>query len=157
MIVRRAMKASRVVAGGGAVEMALSKHLRAYARNISGKNQLIINAFAKSLETIPRNIADNAGLDSVDVLNRLRQKHSQDLINGHHFGIDINDLQGVGNTYQLYIWEPIIVKRNALAAACEVQLIYSYHYANYISIYYHPLYLLYISDNLNRKYHLSYI
>jgi T-complex protein 1 subunit eta len=61
-----------IVAGGGAIEMELSKYLRSYARNISGKNQLIVNAFAKSLETIPRNIADNAGLDSVDVLNRLR-------------------------------------------------------------------------------------
>jgi len=52
--------------------MELSKYLRNYARSISGKNQVIVNAFAKSLEVIPRNIADNAGLDSVDVLNRLR-------------------------------------------------------------------------------------
>ena len=99
--------------------MQLSKHLRAYARNISGKNQIIVNAFAKSLETIPRNIADNAGLDSVDVLNRLRQKHSQEQ-DGHNYGVDIHDQFGVGNCYTNFVWEPIVVKKNALAAACEV-------------------------------------
>jgi len=119
MIVRRAMKAQKVVPGGGAIEMELSKHLRSYARGISGKNQVIVNAFAKSLETIPRNIADNAGLDSVDVLNRLRQKHSQDVQEGANYGVDIHDQFGVGNCYTNFVWEPIVVKQNALAAACE--------------------------------------
>ena len=79
MIVRRTMKTNKFVAGGGAIEMEISKYLRYHARNVSGKIQLIINAFAKALEVIPRTIADNAGLDSVDVLNKLRQKHAQGL------------------------------------------------------------------------------
>ena len=54
MIVRRAIKAYAVVAGGGAIEMELSRHLREYLRNISGKTQLVINGFAKALECIPR-------------------------------------------------------------------------------------------------------
>lgn len=117
------MKAQRIVPGGGAIEMELSKHLRGYARNISGKNQLIVNAFAKSLETIPRNIADNAGLDSVDVLNRLRQKHAVDTQTGHLFGVDIHNQFGIGNTYELFVWEPNVIKKNALAAATEVSII----------------------------------
>ena len=49
-IVRRAMKHSFVVPGGGAIEMELSKFLRAHSRTIPGKQQLVINAFAKALE-----------------------------------------------------------------------------------------------------------
>jgi T-complex protein 1 subunit eta len=56
----------------------ISRYLRQYARSVDGKIQLIINAYAKALEVIPRTISDNAGLDSVDVLNKLRQKHALD-------------------------------------------------------------------------------
>jgi T-complex protein 1 subunit eta len=76
MIVRRARQHSDIVAGGGAAEMEVSKYLREHARNIHGKQQLIINAFAKALEIIPRQIADNSGFDSTDILNKLRQKHN---------------------------------------------------------------------------------
>ena len=67
----------RVLAGGGAIEMELSKYLRDYSRTIAGKEQLIIAAVAKSLEVIPRQLCDNAGFDSTNVLNKLRQLHAQ--------------------------------------------------------------------------------
>ena len=54
MIVRRAIKTHAIVAGGGAIEMELSRHLREYLRDIKGKHQLVINGFAKALEIIPR-------------------------------------------------------------------------------------------------------
>lgn len=76
MIVRRAIKNDAVVAGGGAIEMELSKRLREYAREIEGKQQLIISAFAKALEVIPRQLCDNAGFDATNILNKLRQKHA---------------------------------------------------------------------------------
>jgi len=76
MIVRRCFKASSIVPGGGAVEMELSKHLRQFSKSVSGKEQLVINSFAKALEIIPKTIADNAGLDSIEVMNRLRHKHA---------------------------------------------------------------------------------
>lgn len=150
MIVRRAMKANKIVPGikfqycsvpnshwkgGGAIEMEISRFLRQHARSVDGKIQLIINAFAKALETIPRTISDNAGLDSVDVLNKLRQKHALDpgkLISevkrtifkeGKNFGVDINSALGIINTYNSFIWEPIVVKQNALSAAAEVNII----------------------------------
>jgi T-complex protein 1 subunit eta len=72
MIVRRTIKTYAVVAGGGAIEMELSRHLREYLRKISGKTQLVVNAFAKALEVIPKTLADNSGMDSTDVLNKLR-------------------------------------------------------------------------------------
>lgn len=54
MIVRRAIKTHAVVAGGGAIEMELSRYLREHLKKISGKTQLVINGFAKALEVIPR-------------------------------------------------------------------------------------------------------
>jgi chaperonin GroEL (HSP60 family) len=64
-------------AGGGAIEMELSKVLRDYSRTIAGKEQLIIGAIAKALEVIPRQLCDNAGFDATNILNKLRQKHAQ--------------------------------------------------------------------------------
>ena len=57
--------------------MELSKYLRDYARTVAGKEQLIINAVAKALEIIPRQLCDNAGFDSTNILNRLREKHTK--------------------------------------------------------------------------------
>lgn len=76
MIVRRCFKANKIVAGGGAIELELSRYLRHHARQTSGKTQYIINTFAKALEVIPRTIAENAGLNSIEVMNKLRKKHA---------------------------------------------------------------------------------
>ncbi len=66
-----------IVAGGGAIEMELSKYLRDYSRTIPGKQQLLIGAYAKALEIIPRQLCDNAGFDATNILNKLRAKHAQ--------------------------------------------------------------------------------
>ena len=63
-------------AGGGAIEMELSKYLRDYSRTIAGKEQLLIGAMAKALEIIPRQLCDNAGFDATNILNKLRQRHA---------------------------------------------------------------------------------
>jgi len=78
MIVLRAIKTHAVVAGGGAIEMELSRFLREKLRDIKGKKQLVINGFAKALEVIPKQLSDNSGMDSTDVLNKLRQVHTTD-------------------------------------------------------------------------------
>lgn len=56
----------------------MSRQLRQAARDIRGKEQLFVAAYARALEVIPRQLCDNAGFDATDVLNRLRQKHAQD-------------------------------------------------------------------------------
>jgi len=116
MIVRRALRANRIVPGAGAIELELSKYLRHHSRNISGKMQVVVNSFAKALEVIPRTIADNAGLDSIQVLNKLRQKHAHD---ERWFGVGVNAPDGIVDAYLEFIWEPLIVKLNALGAATE--------------------------------------
>ncbi|GLE02951.1 hypothetical protein PINS_up020083 [Pythium insidiosum] len=118
MVVKRAVASSTVVAGGGAIEMEVSRHLRQYARTIEGKSQLLVNAYAKAFEVIPRQIADNAGHDSTDILNRLRQKHFKDPEEGKWFGVDINT-GGICDTYESHVWEPAANKINSIAAATE--------------------------------------
>eukprot|EP00755_Sulcionema_specki_P012746 Sspe_Gene.52204::Locus_28928_Transcript_1_1_Confidence_1.000_Length_1808::g.52204::m.52204/K09499/CCT7; T-complex protein 1 subunit eta len=116
-IVKRAHKNTTVVAGGGAIEMELSKHLRDYAWSIRGKPQIIVNAFAKALETIPRQVADNAGLDSTEILDRLRYEHHVSE-GGRWFGVDVvND--GICDTFKANVLEPASVKKNALRSATE--------------------------------------
>jgi len=97
--------------------MELSKHLRHYSKTIEGKEQLVINSFAKALEVIPKIIADNAGLDSIEVMNKLRHKHAT--VEGKEFGVDIVGESGICNTYESFVWEPALVKINALNAATE--------------------------------------
>ncbi|KAK7508684.1 hypothetical protein BaRGS_00000250 [Batillaria attramentaria] len=115
MIVRRAIKNDSVVAGGGAVEMEISSYLRDYSHTIAGKEQLLIAAYAKALEIIPRQLCDNAGFDATNILNKLRQKHAQ---GGTWFGVNILQ-EDIADNFEDCVWEPAVVKINALTAASE--------------------------------------
>ncbi|EME29800.1 T-complex protein 1 subunit eta [Galdieria sulphuraria] len=115
MVVKRTLKHSKAVPGGGAVEMELSKLLREYARTIHGKSQLLISTFAKSLEIIPRTLCENAGLDATDILNKLRAKHASNLSS---VGIDLTTGE-ICDTWKSMVWEPSLVKMNVLSAATE--------------------------------------
>ena len=118
MVVRRVIKNACVVAGGGAVEMELSRIIREYSRTISGKHQLVVNSFAKALEIIPKTLAENAGFDAVEILNKLRQKHATAGAEGRWFGVDVQK-GSIFDTFEQNIWEPSLVKINAISAACE--------------------------------------
>lgn len=96
--------------------MELSAHIRKHALTIPGKLQLIIAAFAKALEIIPRQICDNAGLDSTDILNKLRMKHATD---GKWFGVDVDGPTGIRDNLEAFVWEPSLVKINAISSASE--------------------------------------
>jgi len=96
--------------------MELSKHVRQFAMGIQGKEQLVVLAFAKALEVIPRTLAQNSGIDSVEIINKLRQKH--DLGDGPNFGVDCFN-GGICDTYNTFVWEPTMLKNNVLSAATE--------------------------------------
>lgn len=122
MVVKRSVKNRSIVAGGGACEMEVSAHLHQFAdRNVPFKQQAIIKALAKALEIIPRQLCDNAGLDATDVLNRLRVEHRKE----HHIwaGVDFNADEAAGGVstdlLAKHVWEPSLVKINAMQAAVE--------------------------------------
>ena len=115
-VVADVVEVSKVVPGGGAVESEIAKELRAYATKIGGREQLAIEAFAESLEIVPKTLAENAGLEPIDILVGLRSAH--DKPNGHIMGVDvftgkIIDMQKNG------VIEPIKVKEQAIKSATE--------------------------------------
>lgn len=116
MIVKRALRNSSIVAGGGATEMEVSGYLHRYAdKNVPHKQQAVVKAFAKALEIIPRQLCDNAGFDATDILNRLRVEHRKGNV---WAGVDF-DHEGVRNNMDAFVWEPSLVKVNAIQAAVE--------------------------------------
>ncbi|KAM3417779.1 hypothetical protein BST61_g6008 [Cercospora zeina] len=116
MIVKRAIKNQTIVAGGGACEMEISAYLHSFAdKNVPHKQQSIIKSFAKALEVIPRQLCDNAGFDATDILNRLRVEHRK----GNTWaGVDF-DHEGIRDNLEAFVWEPALVKINAIQAAIE--------------------------------------
>jgi len=115
MIVKRAISDSAVVAGGGAVEMALSKTLRKRAILMAGTEGVLIAQYAMALEIIPRQVAENAAFDSSEILIRLRAAHAAEDCT---MGVDVST-EGITDTFRSYVWEPVQVRRNALHAATE--------------------------------------
>ncbi|CAH0403959.1 unnamed protein product [Chilo suppressalis] len=115
MIVRRTIKNDAVVAGGGAIDMELSKYLREYSKGVAGKEQLLLGGIARAFEGIPRQLCDNAGFDATNLLNKLRQRHYQGDI---WYGVDIQK-EDIADNFEACVWEPAVVKINAITAACE--------------------------------------
>ena len=96
--------------------MNIASRIRQHALSIPGKLQMVMIAFAKALEVIPRQICDNAGLDSTDIMNKLRVKHA----NGEKwFGVDVDGTEGIRNNLDAFVWEPSLVKVNAINSATE--------------------------------------
>lgn len=118
MVVKRAFLSGSIVAGGGAVEMEVSRHLKNRALAIEGKGQLIVNAFAKALEVIPQQLSDNAGFDATDILSALRRSHAQEGSDEKWFGVDVTT-GSVCDTFESGVWEPSDNKRNSINAAVE--------------------------------------
>lgn len=115
MVIKRVLKNQNIVAGAGAVEIKISIKLRKYIRTLTGKNQIIMTRFAQALEIIPKTICENAGLDSISILSRLRSIHSDSRC---WSGIDV-ERGSIFDALQNYIWEPTIVKTNAIQSATE--------------------------------------
>ena len=107
---------NKVVAGGGATETEMAKQLREYAVQIGGREQLAVEAFAKSLEIIPRTLAENAGLEQIDILVNLRSVHEK--FNGYFMGVDVFSGEIV-DMFKKGVIEPLSVKEQAIKSASE--------------------------------------
>ncbi|OLD77890.1 thermosome subunit [archaeon 13_1_20CM_52_20] len=115
-VVRNALEDGKIVAGGGAPEAELAKRLREYAVKVGGREQLAIEAFAESLETVPTTLAENAGFDPIDVLVQLRSKHER--AGSPWFGIDVFS-GDVKDMRKLNVLEPLRVKQQVIKSASE--------------------------------------
>ncbi|HMK83977.1 MAG TPA: thermosome subunit beta [Candidatus Bathyarchaeia archaeon] len=106
----------KVVTGGGAVEAELAKKLRDYATKVGGREQLAIEAFAETLEMVPKTLAENAGFDPIDIMVALRSAHEKK--DGMSQGIDVMK-GGVKDMKKQGVIEPLRVKEQAIQSATE--------------------------------------
>jgi len=110
------LKDGKIVAGGGAIEIELAKKLRAYAKTFGGREQLAIEEFANSLEAIPETLAENAGLDPIDIVAELKKRHELGNANDG-LNLFINKIE---DTFKVGIVEPLKVKSQAISSASEM-------------------------------------
>ena len=115
MVVSVVVEGKKIVAGGGAPETELSLQLRKYASQEGGRVQLAIEAFAGALEVIPRSLAENAGLDAIDMLVAIRAAHEAGKKN---FGLDVYQGKPV-DMLKAGVVEPLRVKTQAISSAAE--------------------------------------
>ncbi|MHA2176706.1 MAG: TCP-1/cpn60 chaperonin family protein, partial [Candidatus Hodarchaeales archaeon] len=112
-VVRNVLEDKKIVPGGGAPEAYVSRKLHKFAESLVGREQLAVQAFASALEVIPRTLAENAGLDPIDIIVALRTEHES---GNTKTGVDV--LQGKVRNLDDVV-EPLRVKTHAITAASE--------------------------------------
>jgi thermosome len=115
-VVSDVIENNKIVAGGGAVESELTKALREYGPKVGGREQLAIEAFADALEVVPKTLAENAGLDPIDILVELRAAHQKP--RGVWMGVDVFTGKVV-DMHHHSVLEPLSVKEQAIKSAAE--------------------------------------
>ena len=116
-VVANVMKTGKIITGAGATEMYLAHNLKKYASiNYKGKEQLSIKAFAEALESIPLILAENAGMDPIDIIADLEKEHEN---NNIFMGVDVIN-KGIFDANINKIFEPQKTKTRAIESATEV-------------------------------------
>jgi chaperonin GroEL (HSP60 family) len=114
-VVRDVVREPCIVAGGGAAELEVAAQLKRWAEKLTGKEQLAVIGYAEALEAIPMTLAENAGLDPIDILVELRARHEK----GEKWaGVEVYE----GKTKDMAainIYEPLAVKRQVVKSASE--------------------------------------
>jgi thermosome len=114
-VVRDVVKEPKVVAGGGAPEEEVARALRKYAETLPGKEQLAVIGFADAVEIIPTTLAENAGLDTIDILSELKVQHEKGKI---WAGINVQSGK-IEDMKKLGVLEPLSVKTQIVKSATE--------------------------------------
>ena len=118
-VVGVAIEDGKVVAGAGAPEIELELRLMDYASSVGGREQLAIEKFAKAMEIIPWTLAENAGLDPIDTIIKLKNAHQVNGDKSKFYGIDLDTAEAV-DMYAQNVVEPLRVKVQAINSAEEV-------------------------------------
>lgn len=116
-VIAKIMDKKAVVAGGGAIYIELAKRIRIYANEISGKEQLAVNAFALALEEIPKTLIRNAGLEEIEQLTELRAAHKTDA--DKWIGID-TITNTIGDNFKKGIIEPAELLNHIIKSGSEL-------------------------------------
>jgi len=114
-VIRDVVEEPKIVAGGGAPELEIGRVLKDYAETLPGREQLAVMRYAEALESVPTTLAENAGLDPIDIISELRARHEKkemwtgvDVFNGK-----VADMNKAG------VYEPLAVKKQIIKSATE--------------------------------------
>lgn len=114
-VARDVVEEPKILAGGGAPELEMASVLRDYAQTLPGKEQLAVMCYAEALESVPVTLAENAGLDPIDILSELRMRHEKKQI---WAGVDA--IKGkVSNMNKAGVFEPLTVKKQIIKSTTE--------------------------------------
>ncbi len=114
-VVRDVVEEPKILAGGGAPELEVSRTLKKYAETLPGREQLAVKCFAEALEAVPVTLTENAGLDPIDILSELRSKHEK----GETWtGIEVHSGK-VQDMTRASVFEPLAVKKQLIKSATE--------------------------------------
>jgi len=102
------------VIGAGAVEMEIAKYLRTISEQIGGKEQIAIDKFIEAIESIPIILAENCGLDAIEILTLLKNLHIKEA------DIGVDPIIGVSNARERGIFEPVLIKIHAINSATNI-------------------------------------
>ena len=114
-VVRDVVQEPKIIAGGGAPELEISRALREYAESLPGKEQLAVQGFAEAIEIVPITLGENAGLDPIDIISELRAQHEKGEV---WAGVDV--FKGsVQDMEKIEVYEPLVVKKQIIKSATE--------------------------------------
>jgi len=114
-VVKVAIEDGKMVTGGGSTAVELAMRLREYSATVGGREQIAIDAFASAMEIIPTTLAENAGMDAIDVLIEMRKQHK----NGNK-NAGLNPFKGkVEDMLALNVIEPYRIGKQAISSATD--------------------------------------
>jgi thermosome len=114
-VARDVVEEPKILAGGGAPEMEVAKALKEYAEKLPGREQLAVMCFADAFEVVPTTLAENAGLDPIDIISELRACHEKGEV---WAGVEVNEGK-VKNMKEAGVFEPFAVKKQIIKSATE--------------------------------------
>jgi len=114
-VARDVVEEPKILAGGGAPEMEVARVLKEYAEKLPGREQLAVMCFAEALEAVPTTLAENAGLDPIDIISELRARHEKGEV---WAGVEVNEGK-VKNMKEVGVFEPLAVKKQIIKSASE--------------------------------------
>lgn len=114
-VVRSLVKKKALIAGGAAPEMEVSQKLEAWARSIGGITQVCIEHYAEALELVAYTLAENAGMQPVEIVTQLRAAHAKG-----EKSAGINVKKGcISDMFQENVVQPLLVSTSAINMATE--------------------------------------
>jgi thermosome len=114
-VVKVAIEDGKITTGGGSLAIIIAMGLRDYASSVGGREQMAIDAFANAMEIIPKTLSQNAGLDPIDIMLKIRTEHKK---GNKYAGINVLEKK-VDNMLKNNVIEPIRLGLNEILVASE--------------------------------------